>query len=139
MRKFWIAILALVASSFFFGACFNKGGGDTNTSTSTESSATVAKLATPQSLKMDSKGVLSWSAVENATAYNVTIDGVTTYDVTIDGVTTTTDKTKIDLTELVSSAGDYTVSVTATADSASSEAASYSFKETKKQNRNTLI
>ena len=104
MRKFWIAILALVASSFFFGACFNKGGGDTNTGTSTESSATVAKLATPQSLKMDSKGTLSWSAVENATAYNVTIDGVTT----------TTDKTKIDLTGLVSSAGDYTVSVTVT-------------------------
>ena len=62
MRKIWIAICTLLASCLMFAGCM--GGGSTSQSSD-------AVLSAPASIKMNSKGVLTWDAVDDATAYEV--------------------------------------------------------------------
>ena len=92
MRKFWIIVCALLASCLMLIGC---GG---------SSKSNDPELAAPTSIKMSTKGVLSWDKVEGATAYELVIGEQTT--------TLTTNKQ--DLFEVITEAGDYTVSVSAT-------------------------
>ena len=96
MRKILAAACAVMASCFVFSGCSlisNLFGGQSSEET----------LAAPTSLKMTSKGELTWDAVENATSYEIVIgDQVLTVD-----------KNKQDLFALIDSEGDYTVSVSA--------------------------
>ena len=103
MRKIWIAICAVLASCLTLVGC----GGTTETPTDV--------LATPVELEMNSKGVLSWDEVKDATAY----------DVVIGETTNTTEDTKVTLTDIITEAGEYTIQVTAKNETGSSEAATY--------------
>lgn len=107
MKKLLIAVCAIAASCIMFSGC---GADSSSESQSLES----AKLSAPVDLKMNNKGVLSWEDVDSATAYEVVIG---------DQVKTVEDN-KQDLFALVSTAGDYTVSVSAVG----GEAATYEFK-----------
>ena len=109
MRKFWIIVCALLASCLMLIGC---GG---------SSKSNDPELAAPTSIKMSAKGVLSWDKVEGATAYELVIGEQTT--------TLTTNKQ--DLFEVITEAGDYTVSVSAKNDKSSSEAATYLFSAVK--------
>ena len=106
MRKFLIATCVFVASLMMFAGCGGNGG--------SASSSEQTSLAAPTSLKMNTKGALTWDEVE----------GATSYDVVIGDQVTTVQKTSQDLFELITSAGDYTVSVSAVG----GEAATYEFK-----------
>ena len=111
MRKLLFTICTLLASCLIFSGCL--GGG------SSQSEENV--LAAPTSLKMNSKGVLSWDEVENAT----------TYEISIGDATNTTDDVKQDLTELITDEGSYTISVKAKNETTSSETATYSLTAVK--------
>ena len=110
MRKILTAILAMLASCVLFIGC---GG------TADQSSSNT--LESPTSIKMSSKGVLSWDEVDKATSYELVIGGETT----------TVESEKQDLFALITTPGEYTVSITAKNSSVSSEAASYSFTAVK--------
>ena len=108
MKKLLIAACVLAASCIMASGCTLLG-------TESESQSSVeTKLSAPVELKMNNKGVLSWDDVEGATAYEIVIG---------DQVKTVEDN-KQDLFALVTSAGDYTVSVSAVG----GEAATYQFK-----------
>ena len=111
MRKILAAILAMLASCVLLVGC---GGGAGNQSSS-------STLESPTSIKMSSKGVLSWDEVDKATAYELVIGGETT----------TVESEKQDLFELITAPGEYTVSITAKNATVSSESASYSFTAVK--------
>ena len=105
MKKRLVIIGALIASCIMLFGC--GGSGD-------KPSSEAVKLAAPTELKMNSKGELTWDEVESATAYEIVIgDQVTTVN-----------KTKQDLFDVITSAGDYTVSVSAVG----GESATYEFK-----------
>ena len=105
MRKLLATTLAFVASCVMLSGCALLDAFQ---------SSEEPKLAAPTSLKMNTKGELTWDEVEEATSYEIVIgDQVTTVE-----------KTKQDLFELITSAGDYTVSVSAVG----GEAATYEFK-----------
>lgn len=104
MRKLLVASCAFVASCMVFTGCslFQKPDSED------------PKVAVPTEFKLSSKGVLSWTEVEGATAYEIVFgDQVTTVE-----------KTSQDLFALVTSAGDYSVSVSAVG----GESATYEFK-----------
>lgn len=107
MKKLLIAALVLAASCIMASGC-TPG----NTSGSQPSGET--ELSAPVDLKMNNKGVLSWDDIDGATAYEIVIG---------DQVKTVEDN-KQDLFALITSAGDYTVSVSAVG----GEAATYQFK-----------
>ena len=111
MRKILTAILVMLASCLLLVGC---GGGTGNQSSS-------STLESPTSIKMSSKGVLSWDEVDEATAYELVIDGETT----------TVESERQDLFELITVPGEYTVSITAKNATVSSESASYSFTAVK--------
>ena len=111
MRKILTAILVMLASCVLLVGC---GGGTGNQSSS-------STLESPTSIKMSSKGVLSWDEVDEATAYELVIDGETT----------TVESERQDLFELITVPGEYTVSITAKNATVSSESASYSFTAVK--------
>ena len=105
MRKLLATTCAFVASCMMLSGCALLDAFQ---------SSQEPKLAAPTSLKMNTKGELTWDEVESATSYEIVIgDQVTTVE-----------KTKQDLFALITSAGDYTVSVSAVG----GEAATYEFK-----------
>ena len=110
MRKILMAILTTLASCLLFVGC---GDSTKNSNDNT--------LDTPTSIKMSSKGVLSWDEVDKATSYELVIGGETTM----------VESEKQDLFELITIPGEYTVSITAKNSSVSSETASYSFTAVK--------
>lgn len=70
MKKFnyvLAMVLIVVCALTAFVACDNKGGGD--------NPSTPATLATPQNVQMSDAGVITWTAVQNATSYVVTLNG----------------------------------------------------------------
>ena len=74
-----ISIILLVTCVFSFTACKKKGE---STSGEGESmSNVVVKLETPTNVSCDDNGLITWTAVTNATSYDVTFNGVV-YSVT---------------------------------------------------------
>ena len=67
MRKILMAILTTLASCLLFVGC---GDSTKNSNDNT--------LDAPTSIKMSSKGVLSWDGVDKATSYELVIGGETT-------------------------------------------------------------
>ena len=120
MRKIWIAICTLLASCLMFAGCM--GGGSTSQSSD-------AVLSAPASIKMNSKGVLTWDAVDDATAYEVAIGSETT----------TVETNKQDLLAVITEAGSYTVTVAAKDETKTSETISYSFTAVKLETPSTPV
>lgn len=71
MKKFnyvlAIALIVVCALTAFVACDNNKGGGD--------NPPPPATLATPQNVQMSDAGVISWTAVQNATSYVVVLNG----------------------------------------------------------------